>query len=223
MLKNIEYAYRFDTVAESFDKIISEYSARRRHEAILPYIHGKILCVGSGSGYLNSCCHSNDAITHLDISMNMCRTAAEKTGASAVCADAEFLPVADKTIDAVAALEMIYYLNHPERFIREAHRILRPGGVLLLSSFNQMLVFYDKYVRTLLRMLPLTGTYFDDGNRRFMYLSDLRNLLCSNGFEIIMQRRILTVPVESLKHLDERLEKTFISRLAMFNIMAGKK
>ncbi|MDM8554105.1 methyltransferase domain-containing protein [Desulfococcaceae bacterium HSG7] len=223
MLKNIEFARRFDTVADSFDQMISAYSTRRRHEAILPYIRGKVLCVGSGTGYLNSCCHKNDDIIHLDISMNMCGTTVEKTGASAVCADAESLPVTDKAIDTVTALEMIYYLNNPKHFIKEAYRILRPGGVLLLSSFNHKLAFYDKYIRTIARKLPLTGTYFDDGNRRFMYLNDLRNLLCSNGFEIIMQRSILTIPIESLKRLDECLEKTFISRLAMFNIMAGKK
>src|SRR5438128_529446 len=42
--------------------------------------------------------------------------------------DAEELPYADNSFDVVLIFEAIYYLNHAARFIREARRVLRPGG-----------------------------------------------------------------------------------------------
>lgn len=111
MLKNLDFARRFDLAADSFDEMISGYSGFRRYTALLPHIRGSVLSSGSGTGGLKVFYGSSEDILHLDISFNMCRVAKNKTGAPVVCADAEDLPVADKTFDTVVGSEMIYYLN----------------------------------------------------------------------------------------------------------------
>lgn len=50
--------------------------------------------------------------------------------------DAQALPFPDSSFDTVILLEAIYYLPSPEEFLREAARVLRPSGTLLISTVN---------------------------------------------------------------------------------------
>jgi SAM-dependent methyltransferase len=55
-------------------------------------------------------------------------------GARAVCADAVRLPFADGSFDGVISVEAAFHFSSRERFLREAFRALRPGGVLTMSD-----------------------------------------------------------------------------------------
>ena len=48
------------------------------------------------------------------------------------------LPVADASCDAVVSLQVIEHLWEQERFLAECHRVLRPGGALLVSTPNRI-------------------------------------------------------------------------------------
>jgi 2-polyprenyl-3-methyl-5-hydroxy-6-metoxy-1,4-benzoquinol methylase len=52
--------------------------------------------------------------------------------------DCEPIPVPDASADIVATLETIEHLESPRVFVRELHRILKPGGWLVLSTPNQL-------------------------------------------------------------------------------------
>ena len=55
-------------------------------------------------------------------------------GALAVCADAVRLPFADGSFDGVISVEAAFHFSSRERFLGEAFRVLRPGGVLTMSD-----------------------------------------------------------------------------------------
>lgn len=52
----------------------------------------------------------------------------------AVRADLRHLPLADRSIDGVAAINCLYFLEEPVAAIAEAHRVLAPGGRFVASS-----------------------------------------------------------------------------------------
>jgi len=51
--------------------------------------------------------------------------------------DAHDLPFEDKSFDTVILFEAIYYLERPEQFVSEAHRVLKNGGHLIISTVNR--------------------------------------------------------------------------------------
>lgn len=58
-------------------------------------------------------------------------------------AKAEAQPFRDGSFDTVVGFSMLTYLPEPVRMIEEAHRVLRPGGVLILE-FTQMVPLHDE-------------------------------------------------------------------------------
>lgn len=52
----------------------------------------------------------------------------------AVRGDLCSLPLADESVDGVAAVNCLYFLDDPTMAIREAHRVLRPDGLFVASS-----------------------------------------------------------------------------------------
>ncbi len=54
----------------------------------------------------------------------------------AVCADAAALPLADASVDLVFSNLMLQWCNEPDRVFAEFRRVLRPGGLVLFTSFG---------------------------------------------------------------------------------------
>jgi SAM-dependent methyltransferase len=54
------------------------------------------------------------------------------------------LPLADATFDAVAIAVSVQYLQYPDAVFSEIHRLLKPGGIAIVSFSNRM--FYQKAI-----------------------------------------------------------------------------
>lgn len=97
----------------------------------------RILDIGCGEGHF--ICRARrwfDVAVGMDISEEGTRLTAAKSRGAAVRGDALNIPFASGCFDAVLALDLIEHLLAPEQFLREVHRVLRPGGVFIYSTPN---------------------------------------------------------------------------------------
>ncbi len=54
-----------------------------------------------------------------------------------VVADVESLPLGDRQFDVVVCFETIEHINDPQRFLSEVKRLMRPNGLLIVSTPNR--------------------------------------------------------------------------------------
>ena len=74
------------------------------------------------------------------------------------------LPLSDLSFDAVLNAVSVQYLQNPEAVFAEIHRILKPGGIAIISFSNRM--FYQKAIQawrdgTDASRLELVKSYFN--------------------------------------------------------------
>ena len=73
-----------------------------------------------------------------DASSNMIAEAKKRSGSSRLhfsVRDASCLPYASETFDAVVIANALHILPEPEKVLREARRVLKPGGWLFAPTF----------------------------------------------------------------------------------------
>jgi SAM-dependent methyltransferase len=94
----------------------------------------RVLDVGGGNGRLARLLPEFSlSCVLLDLSPTMLALAPRP----AVRADGSRLPIGEATFDAVAALYTLYHYADPLEPIREARRVLRPGGLFVACSANR--------------------------------------------------------------------------------------
>jgi ubiquinone/menaquinone biosynthesis C-methylase UbiE len=102
--------------------------------------HQRALDVGCGTGILSArLAATGRHVLGVDLSPAMIRQARRKQTANLDFAigDAERLPVAGQSFDAVVSLISFHHYPHPDRALAEFHRALRPGGRLVLVIFDR--------------------------------------------------------------------------------------
>lgn len=105
-----------------------------------PFVeNGKLLDIACGTGYGVSILQdSAKQIVGVDIDANAAADANSQCSekSSVLLADGLNLPFAENAFDAATSFETLEHLHDRGRFLSELHRVLRPGGMLLLSTPN---------------------------------------------------------------------------------------
>lgn len=129
------------------------------------------------------------------------------------------LPFETGTFDAVTALDLVEHLFDPSTFLNEVHRIIKPGGQLILSTPN------FRKVKNLWRLFgqgrfPKTSgdsEGWDGGHLAYFTRKDLFHLLAQAGFTPSRTRGIFSTdhhPISKqllTKMLGTRLSCEFIA------------
>ncbi|MBC8040847.1 MAG: class I SAM-dependent methyltransferase, partial [Opitutaceae bacterium] len=51
--------------------------------------------------------------------------------------DIEHVPLADRSVDLAILSQALHHAQHPETAVKEAHRILKPGGQILILDLKE--------------------------------------------------------------------------------------
>ena len=150
----------------------------------------RLLDVGCGAGLLGLAVRDKfEEVYGVDLA-EAAVTAACARGQIARRTDlnSESLPFPSEFFDAVTVLAVLPYVYDPEHALRECHRVLRPGGKLLLSAANMRTV--GKLISTYVRgRFPATskgmGVGYDGGALHYFCSWNLVTLLKNAGFSVM--------------------------------------
>ena len=106
--------------------------------------HGRVLDIGCGPGHIPLLlCEAlpQARIVGVDLAAHMLRHAEAKRARSPHAerlhfqrCDAKGLPFADGSFDSVCSNTILHHIPDPRPFLREARRVLKPGGALLVRD-----------------------------------------------------------------------------------------
>jgi 2-polyprenyl-6-hydroxyphenyl methylase/3-demethylubiquinone-9 3-methyltransferase len=181
---------------DAYNALMAAPSNRLRIEAVvetladIPGPLDRVLDVGSGAGaYVESARRANPGLRQARFvpidRQRVCVAGYQLNhpGTSGVRADATELPFATETFDLAFGLDIIEHLDDDLAFARGMHRVLRPGGHLVLSTHNAWSL---QHVLGL-AISAVQGKQWlgwDPTHVRFYTAASLRTVLERAGFEI---------------------------------------
>ncbi len=152
----------------------------------------RMLDVGCGTGTLLSLVAADEyaeQLVGLDYSPVMARLFSKKASRSsyadklhAIVADSERLPFADAAFDVVTCCNSFHHYPHQAEVIRGFHRVLRPGGLLILVDG-----FRDNVIGWLVFDV---GVAWVEKEVHHAAWSEVRDMIHAAGFATLRQRKL---------------------------------
>lgn len=135
----------FDSQAREYDARETAYyskypkiSCRDVSERLRSIAYETLLDVGCGTGYLFELLFAQrEADYHgLDLSPEMLKMAEGKFGSRVTLVEgaADRLPYGDDRFDVVTCIQSFHHYPDPDKAMQEAFRVLKPGGLYILSD-----------------------------------------------------------------------------------------
>lgn len=182
----------FNRAAEKFDDDdISVYNMCRKDypdvlEEVIKEPFSDLLDAGCGTGamlgmFRKDC--PDKKYTGIDLSEKMIQTAKKKKldGVRFVEGDCENLPFAENSFDVVTCSMSFHHYPNPEKFFQSLHRVLRPGGRLVLRDMaagsKAMMWFFNHIEIPVLRTVLRKGdvhVYTEDDIQKLCRISGLK-------------------------------------------------
>lgn len=181
----------FDNQAEIYDETNTAYyskypkiSCKDVAQRLRNTEYQSLLDIGCGTGYLIDILQKqkNALYCGIDLSPEMLKMAKQKLPQSVYLTEgsADSLPYEDNSFDVVTCIQSFHHYPKPEKSMSEAYRVLKPGGLYIISDTgmgNCPKFIYSIYNNFIVKKLN-TGDYATYNKR------DIQNMMTLSGFKI---------------------------------------
>lgn len=195
----------FDNVASSYD-LMNDLMSGGIHrlwkntliKRLRPHPNMTLLDVGGGTGdiafrFLNK---GGEDVIICDINEEMLKVGRDRAldkaiidGPRWIRGNAEQMPLEDSSVDAYVTAFCMRNVTHLDKALREARRLLKPGGHFLCLEFSHVVLptlskLYDTYSFT---VLPLMGQIVAKDRASYQYLAEsIRRFPSQDGFAALI-------------------------------------
>lgn len=173
----------FDSIATSYNISHEGKFCADMYTPLIRAIHKSkgetLLDLGCGNGnLLTRLMRCGFALTGADLSEAMIERARQRLDgyAELIVADAGYLPFPADAFDVLVCNASFHHYPDPEAALKEMHRVLRPGGTLLIGE-----CYMPQPLRAAMNVLK---RFSPDGDHHFYGRRELSSLLEVHGFAI---------------------------------------
>jgi len=219
--------YERDPFFDSFT-----YSRRKLEQVLTRYLGGlpdgaALLDVGCGTGQLLRRLGGRFRCAGCDPAEEMIRRARERNpGIELKMAAAESLPYEDGSFDAVLCIEVMRYLAEPDPALCELARVLRPGGLALVTFAPLFSTTLYPLVNVVAARAPIPG--LTHVRQHFRTVRGTRRLLGRAGFTRVEVNATYFGPFIYLNRVSRRATGAVLrrwepldDRLARVSVLGG--
>ncbi|AEC52672.1 hypothetical protein PNA2_1757 [Pyrococcus sp. NA2] len=139
---------------------------------------------------------------------------AEKRGIKVIEGVAENLPFPDNSLDCILMVTTICFVDDPEKAIKEAYRVLKPGGHIIIGFIDRESEIGREYERN-----KEKSVFYREA--RFFSTREIIDLLEKSGFKVERIVQTLFHPLNEIKDI-EPVEEGF-GKGSFVGIRARKK
>lgn len=156
--------YFYESFAEDFDSKMNMYDTKKRvsvvYDELLKDVDlkgKKLLDAGCGTGWFSKRAVERGAkVTSMDLGEKLLEQVARKCESERVVGSLLGLPFADNTFDMVVSSEVIEHTPDPTKGMQEMLRVLKPGGILILTTPNKFW-YWSVWIANKMKLRPYQG------------------------------------------------------------------
>lgn len=177
---------------------------------------------GSGGGHFSAAAVARGArVTSLDVGEKLLEQVKKRCDSARVVGSILDIPFADRRFDVVMSTEVIEHTPDPERAVRELCRVVRSGGILVLTSPNRLW-------QPVVRFASATKLRHHAGYENFLWAHRAREIVVGSSLSIERFQGFNVLPLfkplfdKALSFVDHRLGERHPDAFVNFALRARR-